>query len=101
MSLWRCPSCLTLTGPEFGPCPSCGTPTMYAVIPDAHGHTDVIVVPTMQLVPRKNFRLHGGTKGTEYEALLEVIRHWEAKRQEAEDALERYRLELELAEGHP
>lgn len=32
MSLWICPHCNTLTGPEHGPCPKCGTPTTYATI---------------------------------------------------------------------
>lgn len=42
MSLWMCPKCATLTGPEYGPCPKCGTPLEYATIgqpmtlPDPH-----------------------------------------------------------------
>ena len=27
MSLWQCPQCGTLTGPEHGPCPKCATGT--------------------------------------------------------------------------
>ena len=29
MSLWQCPSCGTLTGPNPSPCPKCGQPTQY------------------------------------------------------------------------
>lgn len=32
MSIWMCPSCKTLTGPECGPCPKCGTPTHFATV---------------------------------------------------------------------
>lgn len=32
MSLWLCPACKTLTGPEYGPCPKCGTLTEYATV---------------------------------------------------------------------
>lgn len=30
MSLWNCPKCGTLTGPEYGPCPKCGALTSLA-----------------------------------------------------------------------
>ena len=29
MSLWNCPKCGTLTGPEYGPCPRCGEMTTH------------------------------------------------------------------------
>lgn len=32
MSLWICPNCATLTGPECGACPKCGHATEYATI---------------------------------------------------------------------
>jgi hypothetical protein len=51
--------------------------------------------------PEKKYRLHDGTLGTEYEAILEEIKFWEKKLQEAEDRIEEYRYRLQTAEGHP
>ena len=55
----------------------------------------------IQEVPKKKFLLHDGTHGTEYEAVAECIKHWERKKQEAEDQIEEFRRRLDLADGHP
>jgi hypothetical protein len=52
-------------------------------------------------VPEKKYRLHDGSLGTEYEAVLEAIKHWKAKQQEVEDKLEELQRQLALADGHP
>jgi hypothetical protein len=55
----------------------------------------------MQPVPQKKYRLHDGTPATEYEAVLENVKYWEAKRQLAEDKIEEFRRRLVIAEGAP
>jgi len=74
-----------------------------AFIHNAPSPVEELVIASLACRPvaKKEYRLRDGTRGTEYESLLEVIRHWEAKRQEAEDKLEEYRNRLNLADGHP
>ena len=52
------------------------------------------------MAPRK-YRLHDGSIGTEYDALLEIVKLQEARKQRLEDEIEILKVRLGLAEGHP
>lgn len=49
----------------------------------------------------RKYPLANGTMGTEYDSLIELIRHLEAARQGLEDQIEELRTRLATAEGRP
>lgn len=53
----------------------------------------------MQNVPEKRYRLEDGSRGTEREALTELLRRLEAKMRYLEEEIEITRKRLETAEG--
>ena len=50
MNLWVCPACHTLTGPEYGPCPTCGTLTQYATLTEKVGQSSIAVSSLQSLI---------------------------------------------------
>lgn len=54
-----------------------------------------------QPVAERDYRLRDGSRGTEYEALLEVVHVLEAKQRTLDEQIELTRKRMETAEGHP
>lgn len=52
-------------------------------------------------VPQKTYRLHDGSLGTEYEAVLEALKSLQHKKQDIEDRIEELERRLNGADGHP
>lgn len=50
-------------------------------------------------VPRKIYRLHDGTLGTEYEALRDTLRILQTKRNFLDERIEEVQRKMERAEG--
>ena len=55
----------------------------------------------IQNTPRKLYRLRDGSKGTEYEALTEVLTQLEAEQRHLEERIELIKRQRQVAEGAP